>query len=136
MTMMAIMGGLSSLLQSQEKKEQIENQARALEFKANALEKEGFYNETLIRRQKDIILGQQVSSAAGSGVQVGTGSVLDVIEDTAFNIEMDAITTRTNYANQAVALRQEAQLTRSAKPSGLSTLLGVAGAGASGYYSV
>jgi len=124
---------IGGFLGAEEQKAGLENQARALELRADALEKEGFAQETAIRRQKDQVIGQQRSAAAGSGVDVTTGSVLDVIEDSAFNIEMDAMTTRTSYANQALAMRQEAAMTRAAKPSGLSTLLGAAGTAAGGY---
>ena len=125
-----ILGGISA---GEEQKAHLEGQARALELRADALEKEGFAQETAIRRQKDQVIGQQRSAAAGSGVDVSTGSVLDVIEDSAFNIEMDALTTRNSYANQAAAMRTEASMTRAAKPSGLSTLLGAAGTAAGGY---
>lgn len=124
---------LGGFFGAEEQKAGLENQARALELRADALEKEGFAQETAIRRQKDQVIGQQRSAAAGSGVDVSTGSVLDVIEDSAFNIEMDAMTTRNTYANQAAAMRTEAAATRAAKPSGLSTLLGAAGTAAGGY---
>ena len=123
----------SSAAQSSAQGQQMENQAQALESRADATEKEGFAQETAIRRQKDQVIGQTVSAAAGSGVDVSTGSVLDVIEDSAFNIEYDALTARASAANQATAMRQEAAYTRAAKPSGISTLLGAGGAGMSGY---
>lgn len=129
-TGLQMLGGISA---AEEQKAQLESQAQALEARADATEKEGFAQETAIRRQKDQFIGQQRSAAAGSGVDVSTGSVLDVIEDSAFNIEMDAMTTRTSYANQALAMRQEAAMTRAAKPLGLSTLLGAAGTAAGGY---
>lgn len=125
----------SSVSQSNAQGQQLENQAQALEARAAATEKEGFAQETAIRRQKDQVIGQTVSAAAGSGVDVTTGSVLDSIEDSAFNFEMDAMTARTSAANQATAMRQEAAYTRAAKPSGLSTLLGGASAGVSGFAS-
>ncbi|AUR93056.1 coil containing protein [Vibrio phage 1.182.O._10N.286.46.E1] len=124
---------LGGLFGASEEKKALENQAQALEARADSLDLEGFAQETAIRRQKDAVIGQTVSAAAGSGVDVTTGSVLDVIEDSAFNIEMDAMTMRNTYANQATALRQEAANTRAAKPSGLSTLLGAAGTAAGGY---
>jgi len=128
-----VIGVLGNISGANEQKQQLENQAQALEGRADALEKEGFFQETSIRNQKDKYIGAQTASASGSGVQVSTGSVLDLIEDTAFNIEMDAMTTRTNYAKQATVLREEASMTRAAKPSGLSTLLGAGGTAASGY---
>lgn len=124
---------LSSMSASSAQEQQMENQAQALDSRADALEKEGAAQETLIRSQKDQIIGQQVSAAAGSGVDVTTGSVLDVIEDSAFNIEMDALTTRNNYTTEATAARQEAENMRAAKPTGIAKLMGGVSAGASGY---
>lgn len=126
----SIIGGIQS---SREQSKQMENQAVALEAQADALRKEGFAQETAIRGQADAIAGQQIAGAAGSGVMTNTGSVLDVIEDTAYNIELDALTTRANYEREAQATEQGAANYRSAKPSGISTLLGAAGTAASGY---
>lgn len=124
---------LASIKGSEAQGAQLENQAQALESRADAVEKEGFAQETAIRRQKDQVIGQTRSAAAGGGVDVTTGSVLDVIEDSAFNIEMDALTARTSAANEAQALRQEAAYTRAAKPSGIATLLGAGGSGLSSF---
>lgn len=119
--------------ESQAQRQQLENQAVALERRAQATMREGGQQAQMIRAQEDEIQGKTMSAAAGSGVEVSTGSVLDTIKDTAFNIEMDAQTAMSNAASQADALRTEAAYTRAAKPSGASTLLGMAGQGLTGF---
>jgi hypothetical protein len=132
----AVLGGLgvlSSLLGSQSQSQGLENQAVSQEYAARETLLSGRSQANLLRRQADAMTGAQVTAAAGSGVQVDTGSVLDVIEDTAYSIELDALTIESDAKRQAEAQRKGAASSRSAKPSGVSTLLGAFGAGASGY---
>jgi hypothetical protein len=132
----AVLGGisaLSSVLGSQSKSQGLENDAASQEYAARETLLSGRSQANLLRRQADAMTGAQVTAAAGSGVQVDTGSVLDVIEESAYNIELDALTTESDSKRQAEALRTGAASARSAKPSGVSTLLGAFGAGASGY---
>lgn len=131
-----VMAGLSvagSASASSAQGEQLENQAKAQEFSAIETEAQGRSQAAAIRSQADSIIGSTVAAAAGSGVQVDTGSVLDVIEESAFNIEMDALTVESDAMRQAEGQLLGAASSRSAKPSGISTLLGAFGSGASGY---
>lgn len=117
-----------------EKKENAENnrasleaKAKALGRKAAALDSQGAIEEVNVRSQKDAVIGSIVSAAVGSGVVASTGSVLDVIEESAFNIEMDALTARNNLSMQANDARIEAGAARAAKPGKtnlVKTLLG------------
>lgn len=132
---MMAFSAIGSMNEQNAQEAMLNNQAKALDDKAEDLKFEGAVQESAIRDQSDFIEGQIISSAAGSGVQANTGSVLDVINQNAFNIEMDAITTRENYFNQAKTLEQEAKAARAGIPSGLSTLTQTAGAAASGYAS-
>lgn len=118
---------------AQATEQQLENQAQSLELRADMTRKEGSEQAALIRSQKDPILGQVTAQAAGGGVEVGTGSVLDVIKDNAFNIEMDALTTMESANRQANVAEIEAGYARAGAPSGLGTMLGVAGAGMQGW---
>lgn len=132
----AILGGLgvaSSLLGSQSQSKQLDYNAEAQEYAAIETELSGQSRALAIRDQADAILGAQVAAAAGSGVQIDTGSVLNVIEESAYNIELDALTVESDAKRQAAAQRKGAASTLAAKPSGVSTLLGAFGAGASGY---
>lgn len=129
----AAIGVGSSLLSSQSQNEQIENQAQAQEYAAGETLYSGRSQASQIRSQADSVTGATKAAAAGSGVMVGTGSVLDTLEESAFNIELDALTTETDakrsYANQMAT----AASTRASKASGLSMLLGASGSGLSGY---
>jgi hypothetical protein len=127
------LGALTSIMGSQSDSQGLENQAISQEYSAIEAELSGRSQAASIRRQASAIIGSQVTAAAGSGVQVDTGSVLDVIEESAYNIELDALTVESDSKRQAEALRAGAASSRSAKPSGVSTLLGAFGAGASGY---
>jgi len=133
----AILGGglgvISSLLGSRSKSEGLEAQAKAQEYTAIETELSGRSQAQAVRRQANEIIGAQVSAAAGSGVQIDTGSVIDVIEDTAFKIELDALTIESDAKRAADAQRKGASSSRAAKPSGVSTLLGAFGSGMSGY---
>ena len=132
----AILGGLSvvsSLLGSKSQSDSLENQAESFEYAAIETLLSGQSQAAAVRRQASAIVGSQIAAAAGSGVQVDTGSVLDVIEDTAYNIELYALTIESDSKRQAEAQRKGASSARSAKPSGVSTLLNAFGAGASGY---
>lgn len=133
-----VLGGLgvaSTVMGASAEAQQYENQAVAMEAKAQSIKEQGAAQANAIREQRDPILGAVTANAAGSGVEVGTGSVLDVIRDNAFNIEMDALTALSNAEKEAQATRVGAQNMRAAKPSGISTLLGGFGAGLSGYAS-
>ena len=124
---------LGSVQGAQATEQQLENQAQALELRSKLIRREGADQAEMIRGQKDPILGQVTAQAAGGGVEVSTGSVLDVIKDNAFNIEMDALTTMETSNRQANTAQIEAANTRAGKPTGLSTLLGAVGSGMSGY---
>jgi len=137
---LGVFGALSGASQQRgqiaAQQQQIEYEAQALEAKAKDLVYEGGLQEQYVRRQAKGNEGRMVASAAGSGVVVSTGSVLDAIKENAFNIEMDALTERGNYERQAKATWQQAQNVRAGSPrqaSGIGTLIGAAGAGLGGY---
>ncbi len=127
---LAILGSMSG---SSSEAEQLENQAIALEFQATETILQGRAKATSIRGQEEAVMGATKSAASGSGVQVDTGSVLDVMEQNAFSIELDARTVESNASRAAEGLRKGAKSARLAKPTGMTTLLGAFGSGASGY---
>jgi len=126
-------GAASSLSGSRAEGDRLEAQAVAQEYTAVETELAGRSQAASIRAQADDIIGSTVSAAAGSGVVVSTGSVLDVIEESAYNIELDALTIESDAKRTAEAQRKGAQSSRDAKPSGVSTLLGAFGSAAAGY---
>lgn len=133
-----VTGGLSlasSLSQSRAESANYESQAVAQEIAADEDRRVGSEQSALIRAQSDEVTGSTVSKAAGSGVVVSTGSVLDVIAENAYNIEMDALATEESAERAATAKEIEAANLRASKPSGISTLLSATGSAVSGYAS-
>lgn len=129
----AAVQAVGQMQQAQAQGQAVEQQAQNIETNAYLTKKEGLAQETNIRSQKDRVLGAQVAAAAGSGVDVTKGSVMDALKQSAFDIEMDAITARENALTQSAMMKREAELTRMQKPSGLETLLGVGGTAMQGY---
>lgn len=132
---MAAVSAVGSSAESSAQGAQLEAQAVTQEYQADEIVREASNQAERIRASKDQIIGSTVSSAAGSGVEVSTGSVLDLIGENAFNVEMDAMITEQNAQRQARELRRSAEFTRANKPSGVSSLLSGFGGGMSGYAS-
>ena len=72
-------------------------------------EARGEISERQHRLQVADLKGRQRSALASSGVVVDEGSALDVIKDTAFFGEQDALTIRHNAALEAYGLRTQAE---------------------------
>lgn len=98
------------------------------------------------QRQREIsgqVLGTQRARLAGSGVDISSGSALDILMDTAASAELDALAIRANaareaygYQVQAENFRQESKLYRRAGRLGaVSTLLSGGGSAFLGYQS-
>lgn len=84
--------------------------AKMSEFNATATEQEGILAENSVRRQSAYAIGQQRANLGASGFSGGTAD--DVLADTMYQAQLDALTTRYNYNNKATALRQQATLQR------------------------
>lgn len=67
--------------------------------------------ENTLRRQVAEQQARQRTQAAGSGVDVGSGSALQLQEDTALLGEVDALRIRSNFEQQAQGLEDQAYLT-------------------------
>lgn len=81
---------------------------------ASDAEARGRIEEQQQRLRVKQAIGQQRSALAASGVQVDTGSALDVVADTSMFGEMDALTIRSNaereaYGNRVNAFNYRAQ---------------------------
>ncbi len=70
--------------------------AQAVDATARGRETEGRF-----RTEVKGMIGTQKAGYAGQGVEVGSGSALDVQKDTAYQGELDALTLRTNAAREA-----------------------------------
>jgi hypothetical protein len=63
----------------------------------------GELEEREFRRRASRVLGAQRAAFGASGVQLDSGSPLDVLEDTAATAELDALTIRSNAQREAFA---------------------------------
>lgn len=81
-----------------------------------------------IRREERRISGEALARQGESGVQVGTGSALEILRQNAIEREYDVLAARYSAAGEANALRDQASAKRRAAEGAL--LRGVLGAGA------
>ena len=61
-----------------------------------------------VRSQGRTLQGQQRAALAANGVDVNTGSALEILKDTDYFTEVDAITAKDNAAREAWAIRNQA----------------------------
>ena len=89
-----------------------EQNARFAEERAADAERRGAIEEKQHRLRVGKMIGRQRTGFAGSGVVVGEGSPLDVVQDTAAWGELDALTIRHNAAVESYGHRFTAQQAR------------------------
>jgi hypothetical protein len=73
---------------------------------------EGAHEESAIRRTERALSGEVIAAMGGSGVQLGTGSALELLRENAYNSEYDALAARWNAASQARGHRLDAARSR------------------------
>lgn len=73
---------------------------------------DGAMRESAIRREGRQIDGEMIAAMGASGVQLGTGSALEVLRESAYNNELDALTERYNAAAEARGYRLDAARSR------------------------
>ena len=102
--------------QASAQRQQAQYQARVAEnnaITANRLAQDatqrGQIEEQRSRAETKRLQGRQVAALAASGVDVQSGSALDIISDTAALGEIDALTIRDNAAREAWQHRAQAQ---------------------------
>ncbi len=125
------------------------NNAIYAERAAKEAEERGRVKEMQVRQQTANLRGRQRAVLAANGVDVNTGSALDIQSDTAALGELDALTARSNAEREALGYRQQGQnfggeaalydaRARAAASGGLwsgaTTLLGGAGTVADKWY--
>lgn len=86
--------------------------ARLQENEAQRVRNIGVEEENKQRRMSAEILSNQRAQLGASGVQLNTGSALQLQEDTVNLGEVDALRIRRNYADEATAMEQGSTLTR------------------------
>lgn len=113
-TMMAVAGGISavgSIAQGQASARAAEFNARISSANARLAEQRGDTQARLIRRQGRQALGRQRAAAAASGVAM-EGSILDIMADSRYQIERDALTAKFNAGVEARGQQMQASVQR------------------------
>lgn len=87
---------------------------------ANALN-DGMEQGERIRTAARLQMGRQLVSQGGSGFQMGTGSALDALRESAINREVDLATTRRQSEMKAAGFTQQGNLARA---QGKSAMIG------------
>ena len=88
-------------------------QAGQMEAQAKATKARGRIAEARVRRSGEKLLGTQRAKFAKAGVRVA-GTPMEVMAQTAADIELEALMLRSNAAQEAAALRTGARSVRSA----------------------
>lgn len=86
--------------------------AKVYEQQAQDAISRGTEDEQKFRQGVKMLIGSQKAGFAGQGVDVNSGSALDVQADAAFLGELDALTIRTNAAREANGYRAQAENAR------------------------
>lgn len=89
-----------------------QREAQMLDMQAKDAERRGQMEEERFRQQHAGFQGEQVSSLAASGVDMASGSPLQIFADTAEAGELDAQNIRYNHAMEAWGIRNKAQSAR------------------------
>lgn len=138
--------GYSAYAQNKAGKEQLKlanRNADNLEASANDAVDRGNEEAIALKRRAKGLRGKQRATLAGSGVDVGSGTALDLQEETSSLAEADASTIRRNAFKEAWGIKTSANYEREAgayarkgaRNNAIGTLLGGTGEAYRGYYS-
>lgn len=111
----AIAGGMTAYQQQQQGKFQrgvAEYNARVAENEAQEVRNVGIERENIQRRRTAELLSKQRAQLGAANVDLGSGSALQLQEDTELLGEVDALRIRENFLNRASSLDTGAGLTR------------------------
>ena len=84
------------------------NNAKIAQANADQQRQEGIEESRLQRIKTLQAIGKQQTAMAANGIDISSGTALDIIEDTSAMGELDALTTRYNAETQALAYEQQA----------------------------
>lgn len=100
--------------QAQVEAKSLESQAEFVEIQAADAVKRGFERELDLRREGKQLIGSQRATLAAQGIQVESGSALEIQEDTAGEVAVNALTIRNNAWRESFGLRNESKQLRTA----------------------
>lgn len=113
--------------------------ARVAENQAEKTRAAGVERENIQRRKTAELISRQRAQIGAAGIDIGSGSALQLQEDAETLGEIDALRIRSNFEDRALALETGADLTRAegrnaakaGRTKAFTTLLGTAGKAAS-----
>ena len=127
-----------------------ENNKKVAEWQSQDAIARGDIAEKQHRQKVSQLKGRQMAVLAASGVEIGSGSTLDILGDTAYLGELDALTIRSNaereayeYRVDASNMQSQAQINRmsgqnsliAGRTKGMTSLLSGAGSVADKWYT-
>ena len=106
-------------------------------YNASVTEQQGKIAEDQLRKDATRRIGAMRANIGASGLS-SEGSAMDLLQESAFNAEMDALNTRYNYQTKAKGFRMEGELQgmqgKAAKKAGYLSASGILLAGAGKAY--
>lgn len=108
----AVIGAASAYQQGRERRAAGEYNTRVSENEATRLRNISIDEENKQRRATAELISRQRAQLAAANIDIGSGSALQLQEDTALLGEIDALNIRENFAAQASSLDTEAALTQ------------------------
>lgn len=91
----------------------------AARSEATSIERDGAAEEARIRDAARMAMGQQIAGQAENGFQIGTGSALDALNQSAINAALDAMTARRTASAKARAARASGEVAYAAGKNAL-----------------
>lgn len=111
-----VMSAMSSYQQSKAQQASMDyqsevahNNAITAEYQAQDAVKRGEVAEAEQRRRTSMMKGSQTARLAANGLDISEGSALNILSDTDWMGEQDALTVRDNASREAWGLRQQGQ---------------------------
>ncbi len=114
--------------------EQSTYNARVAKQNARIAEADGAAEQAAIRREARAAMGSAIAQQGASGIQLGTGSALDVLNESALNAELNAMAARRVATIRGQGLRAEAKMHRRSATQAL--IGGAIGAGSEIYSGI
>lgn len=105
--------GYTQKKQGEHEDEVAKYNARVTENEATQIRNKGVEEENIQREKNAQLLSKQRAQLGAAGVDLITGSPLDIQEDTVLLGEVDALRVRSNFNQEAESLEKKAELTRS-----------------------
>lgn len=101
---------------------------------ARIAEADGAAEQAAIRREARAAMGSAIAQQGASGIQLGTGSALDILNESALNAELNAMSARRVATIRGQGLRAEAKMYRRSATQAL--IGGAIGAGSEIYSGI